>query len=58
MADEPGKPTEADTADKGKTPIAEQNTAPAAAEDVDDPDFDDLDGEIVHTLPIQSIPNM
>lgn len=56
MADEPGKATEADTADRGKT--ADQNAAPVAVEDVDDPDFDDLDGEIVHTLPIQSIPNM
>ena len=58
MADEPGKTTEVDAAEKGKAPTAEQSIAAPAVEDVDDPDFDDLDGEIVHTLPIQSIPNM
>ena len=49
MANEP----ELDAAEKGKAPIPPQSGAPAAAEDVDDPDFDDLDGK--HELPRTSM---
>jgi hypothetical protein len=51
MAAEPGKTANVDAAEKGKALSEGQRAVPPAMEDADDPDFDDLDGEIEHTLP-------
>lgn len=50
MAADPDKVGELDASDKGKGHVAGQSTAAVDTEDVDDPDFDDLDGKIEHTI--------
>jgi hypothetical protein len=49
MAKEPEK-AGTSTAEPDRAPILPQSAASPDMEDADDPDFDDLDGKISHTL--------